>query len=167
MLYQQLRSPAVYAAPQRYADMLSEDSGTVAVLTEATGYHPRLLCRILHALTCIGVFVELDRQHFAHRALSRLQQADMSESVSAIAVMNTGLMRTALMRTAFCTLAPGVCTSHDWDDPVWVRVVDICRRTMALHSRLFVTKLMITLVRSDELAYALNFVALLGLGGAE
>lgn len=97
LLYQQWRSPAVYAAVRLgIADSLGDGSRTVAQLAEATGAHTPSLYRLLRALARIGVFVELDGQCFGNSAVSQLLRTDVSGSMSAMAAMTCGLMRGAL-----------------------------------------------------------------------
>jgi O-methyltransferase domain len=97
LVYQQWRSPAVYAATELgVADVLGDGSCTVAEVAEATGCHAPSLYRLLRALARIGVFVELDGRRFANSALSQLLRADVSGSVSAMVGMTAGLMRGAL-----------------------------------------------------------------------
>jgi Dimerisation domain len=97
LLYEQWRSPAVYAAVQLgIADVLGDGSRTVAQLAEATGAHAPSLYRLLRALARIGVFVELDGQCFGNSAVSQLLRTDVSGSMAAMAAMTSGLMRGAL-----------------------------------------------------------------------
>lgn len=97
LLYQQWRSPALYAATQLgIADVPGDGSCTVAELAEATGCHAPSLNRHLRALSRIGVFVELDGQRFVNSALSQLLRTNVSGSMSAMAAMTCGLMRGAL-----------------------------------------------------------------------
>ena len=97
LLYQQWRSPAVYAATHLgIADLLGDGSRSVAQLAEVTGCHAPSLYRLLRALARIGVFVELDGQRFANSALSQLLRTDVSGSMAAMAAMTAGLMRGAL-----------------------------------------------------------------------
>lgn len=97
LLYQQWRSPAVYAATQLgIADVLGDGTRTITELAEATGCHAPSLYRLLRALARIGVFAELDGQCFANSALSQLLRTDVSGSASAMAAMTSGLMRGAM-----------------------------------------------------------------------
>lgn len=97
LLYQQWRSPALYAAIQLgIADVLGDGRRTVMELAEATGCHAPSLYRLLRALARIGVFAEVDGSCFANSALSRLLRTGVSGSVSAMAGMTSGLMRGAL-----------------------------------------------------------------------
>jgi hypothetical protein len=96
LLYEQWRSPAVYAATQLgIADVLGDGTLTVTELAKATGCYAPSLYRLLRALACIGVFVELDGERFANSALSQLLRTDVSGSVSTMAAMTCGLMRSA------------------------------------------------------------------------
>jgi hypothetical protein len=97
LLYQQWRSPALYAATQLgIADLLGDGTRTVAQLAASTGCHAPSLYRLLRALARIGVFVELDGQCFVNSALSQLLRTDVSGSMSEMTAMTSGLMRGAL-----------------------------------------------------------------------
>ena len=97
LLYQHWRSPAIYVATRLgIADVLADDSRTVAELAESTDTHAPSLYRLLRALARIGVFTELDGLRFANSELSHLLRTDVSGSVPAMAVMTCGLMWGAL-----------------------------------------------------------------------
>jgi hypothetical protein len=80
------------AARLRIAEALADGSRTVDELAEITGTHPASLHRLLRALACIGIFVELDGSRFVNTDLSELLRPNTPGSFSGIAQVNRDFM---------------------------------------------------------------------------
>ena len=84
LFYQHWRSPAIYVATRLgIADVLADDSRTLAELAGPTDTHAPSLYRLLRALARIGVFTELAGLRFANSELSHLLRTDVSGLVPA------------------------------------------------------------------------------------
>jgi hypothetical protein len=69
------------AAELKIADLLAENSKSVAELAAATGTHERALYRILRSLASAGIFAETEPQVFANTPYSEPLRSDAPNSV--------------------------------------------------------------------------------------
>ncbi|MER7704113.1 methyltransferase [Kitasatospora sp. NPDC097605] len=77
------------AARLGVADALGDTPATVTDLAADLGTEPRQLRRLLRALTCYGIFEELDGDRFAHTEMSRLLREDAPNSLRYISLWCT------------------------------------------------------------------------------
>lgn len=77
------------AARLGVADALGDDPTTVTDLAAALGTEPRPLRRLMRALTCYGIFEELDGDRFRHTEMSRLLREDAPNSLRYISLWCT------------------------------------------------------------------------------
>ncbi|MFF7458138.1 methyltransferase [Kitasatospora sp. NPDC008115] len=71
------------------ADALGDTPATATDLAADLGTEPRQLRRLLRALTCYGIFEELDGDRFAHTEMSRLLREDAPNSLRYISLWCT------------------------------------------------------------------------------
>ncbi|MEV6979271.1 methyltransferase [Kitasatospora sp. NPDC093806] len=77
------------AARLGVADALGDTPATATDLAAELGTEPRQLRRLLRALTCYGLFEELDGDRFAHTEMSRLLREDAPNSLRYISLWCT------------------------------------------------------------------------------
>ncbi|CAN5709775.1 methyltransferase [soil metagenome] len=78
------------AAELGIADLLEHGPRSGDDLAEATGSHPRSLFRLLRALSCIGVFEQLDDDRFALGPMGECLRSDAADSLQAYALVFAG-----------------------------------------------------------------------------
>ncbi len=84
-------SRAIYVtAKQGIADLLKNNSKTVEELAEATDTDAASLYRVMRAMASVGIFVENDRSQFSLTPLGETLRSDVSGSLRAWVLMQSG-----------------------------------------------------------------------------
>ncbi|QDV35692.1 methyltransferase [Tautonia plasticadhaerens] len=90
-------SQAIHVAAElRLADLLADGPRSVEELADATGTHPRSLCRLMRALASLGVFAEGEDHRFSLTPMADLMRSDVPGSQRATARMMGGAFYRAL-----------------------------------------------------------------------
>src|SRR5438270_1922889 len=77
-----------HAARLRIAELVKDGPKSVSELAEATQTHAPSLSRLLRALDSIGIFTEIEPEHFAQTPLSALLQPNVPGSMYHIALLH-------------------------------------------------------------------------------
>jgi O-methyltransferase/IclR-like helix-turn-helix domain-containing protein len=93
LLSQHWKWEAIYVATRlNIAEVLADGPRNLAELAEITGTHPSSLHRLLRALSCIGIFAELDGSRFANNDLSQFLRPGVHGSFYTLAKVNRDLL---------------------------------------------------------------------------
>jgi O-methyltransferase/IclR-like helix-turn-helix domain-containing protein len=120
LIFQQWKWEATYVAARlNIAEALADGPRTVAELAKLTGTHAPSLHRLLRALSCIGIFAELDGSRFVNTELSQLLRPGVPGSFSALTKMdrNFALRSWGELLYSVQTGKPGFDKAHGM--PMW------------------------------------------------